>query len=310
MTEELKPQVKLYAILAREAPIAVVFRRGPSRRVLLVLWETDHDRFYEGQWLKGRIYERRCDLSPTGERLIYFAANYKKPFFSWTAVSRPPFLTALALWPKGDAWGGGGLFAKQNTLLLNHRAGEMKLAEGFSLPESVQVEPFGAGPGWGEDSPIVDARLERDGWRKVQEGEAIRHGFGASIWVEFNPAEVWAKPDPLSGARLELQMQIQGLRQRDGPWYVIEHSISDRSNGSTVSLGKTSWADWSPSGDLLFAKEGQLFRLGHAADGALNELERAKTLIDLSDRSFKNVKSPTEATEWDSNLRLEDSAAL
>lgn len=67
MNEEVKPQVRLYAILAREAPIAVVFRRGPSKRVLLVLWQTDSDCFYEGQWLKGRIYERRCDLSPKGE---------------------------------------------------------------------------------------------------------------------------------------------------------------------------------------------------------------------------------------------------
>lgn len=310
MTEELKPQVKLYAILAREAPIAVVFRRGPSRRVLLILWHTDRDQFHEGQWLKGRIYERRCDLSPTGERLIYFAANYKNPFFSWTAVSKPPFLTALALWPKGDAWGGGGLFENENKILLNHRAEEMKLAEGFSLPKDVQIEPFGARPGWGEDNPILDARLSRDGWRNIEEAkEAVKHSLGASIWMEFNPPEVWAKPHPKLGARHELQMQIQGLHQRDGPWYVIEHFISDRSNASTVSLGKTSWADWCPSGDLLFAKEGKLFRLGHSADGALNELERAKTLIDLSYRSFKNVKSPTEAKEWDSNLGLEDSAA-
>lgn len=67
MIEELKPQVRLYAILARKAPIAVIFRRGPSKRVLLVLWHTDNDQFHEGQWLKGRIYERRCEKvkSPT-----------------------------------------------------------------------------------------------------------------------------------------------------------------------------------------------------------------------------------------------------
>jgi cytochrome bd-type quinol oxidase subunit 2 len=28
-----------------------------------------------GQWLKGRIYERRSDLSPDGKHLIYFAMN-------------------------------------------------------------------------------------------------------------------------------------------------------------------------------------------------------------------------------------------
>ena len=70
--------VRLYAILARESHRAVVFRRGPSKQVLLVSWNTDTDAFTEGQWLKGRIYERRCDLSPDGELLLYFAANWKE----------------------------------------------------------------------------------------------------------------------------------------------------------------------------------------------------------------------------------------
>jgi hypothetical protein len=55
----------LYA-LAREAPFALVFRRGPSKSALLIGWNTSNDTFQPGQWFKGRIYERRCDLSPTG----------------------------------------------------------------------------------------------------------------------------------------------------------------------------------------------------------------------------------------------------
>src|SRR5262249_25498999 len=52
--------------------------------------------------VQGRIYERRCDLTPAGDRLVYFAASFRQPLHSWTAISRPPYLTALALWPKGD----------------------------------------------------------------------------------------------------------------------------------------------------------------------------------------------------------------
>lgn len=102
-----KAQARLYCILARDAPVAVIFRRGPNKRVLLLLWRTDTDQFYEGQWLKGRIYERRCDLSPNGTRLIYFAANYKRPYFSWTAVSRPPFLQRWRSGPKATAGAAG-----------------------------------------------------------------------------------------------------------------------------------------------------------------------------------------------------------
>jgi hypothetical protein len=185
MTEDIKSQVRLYAILAREAPAAVVFRRGPSKQILLVLWQTDTDQVYEGQWLKGRVYERRCDLSPTGKRLIYFAANYKNPYFSWTALSQPPFLTALALWPKGDGWGGGGLFVKENEILLNHRSEEMELAEGFELPRRTSVKPFGSRPGWGEDSPIMDVRLNRDGWRRIQDGKAIEHSLRIPVCLSL-----------------------------------------------------------------------------------------------------------------------------
>jgi hypothetical protein len=90
---------RLYAIIARERRRAVVFRRGPSRLVRLLIWELGSDTLVGGQWLKGRIYEQRCDVSPDGEMLAYFAASYRPPFETWTAISRPPYLTALALWP-------------------------------------------------------------------------------------------------------------------------------------------------------------------------------------------------------------------
>ncbi len=157
-------QVRLYAILAREAPTAVVFRRGPSNHVLLIKWDTSDDTFEQGQWLKGRIYERRCDLSPDGKMLIYFAANYRKPYYSWSAISRPPYLTGLALWPKGDGWGGGGHFLRRGKIALNHRDNEMELATGYSVPRWLKVTQFGQRPGWGEDDPIWPERLKRDGW--------------------------------------------------------------------------------------------------------------------------------------------------
>lgn len=296
MTTELKPQVRLYAILARATNKAVVFRRGPSKRVQLLLWHTDVDEFEEGQWFKGRIYERRCDLSPSGKLLVYFAADYKKRFFSWTAVSKPPFLTALALWPKGDCWGGGGLFAGEKVLHLNHREGEMQLAEGFNVPKNFRVKPLGQHSGGGEDNPIEDARLTRDGWKMIQTGEAIQHGQRHSIWIKFKPPLVYSKPH--ARGRYELQTYIHGINERDGPWYIVEHVVRDTKNGSTLSLGRADWADWCHSGDLLFANYGRLFRLGFSKTGVLNELTSAKLLIDLNDRTFREMEAPAEAKQW------------
>jgi hypothetical protein len=267
----------------------------------LVQWRTDTDQFQEGQWLKARIYERRCDLSENGKRLIYFAANHKKPYYSWTAISKPPFLTALALWPKGDCWGGGGLFEKNHQILLNHRAAEMELAEGFKLPRHFQIKPLHEGSGWGEDSPIVDMRLSRDGWRIVQDGNSMHRSVRASVSIDFNPPLIWARPHPRLGDRYELRMEIQGIDQRDGPWYVIEHSVRDKRTKSTIALGRTEWADWCQSGDLLFAKEGKLFRIGLSSAGVLMDLENAKLLIDLTDRTFTELEPSSDARNWRNN---------
>ncbi|MEK6804025.1 MAG: hypothetical protein AABZ34_15370 [Nitrospirota bacterium] len=70
-------------LLAREAPVGLVIRRGPSRQVCTLLWDRRTDTFTLGQWFKGRIYERRCDLSPDGTHFIYFAMDGK-----WGGLSK------------------------------------------------------------------------------------------------------------------------------------------------------------------------------------------------------------------------------
>ena len=298
MAPELKPQVRLYAILARAANVAVVFRRGPSKRVQLWRWHTDVDEFEEGQWFKGRIYERRSDLSPSGRLLVYFAAKHKQPLFSWTAVSKPPFLTALALWPKGDCWGGGGLFEGENRLLLNHREGETELAEGFTVPSKFQTKPLRKHSGGGEDSPIMDIRLARDGWKLIQDGKSSEHGLRHSIWIKIEPPMIYSKRHARTRGRYELQTHIHGIHERDGPWYIVEHVVHDTKKGTALSLGRADWADWCHSGDLLFSNYGRLFRLGFSRAGVLNELSTAKLLIDLNDRTFKAMEAPAEAKQW------------
>ncbi len=57
---------RLFIIVARKSHAAVIFRRGPAKWVQLIKWNTKTDTFEAGQWFHGRIYERRCDLSPDG----------------------------------------------------------------------------------------------------------------------------------------------------------------------------------------------------------------------------------------------------
>jgi hypothetical protein len=257
---------------------------------LLVAWRTDDDTFEEGQWLSGRVYERRCDLSPNGNYLLYFAAKWKEPLASWTAVSRPPYFTAIALWPKGDAWGGGGLFDDDRTIRLNHRATQLELAPEFHLPRRMKVCGLvPPGYGEGEDGPVWETRLRRDGWTMVQDGKSKETQRGAKVWIEYDPPCIYAKPRP-GAPRTVLRMIVHGLHEREGPWYVTDHEVL--SPKRTIALPQTEWADWDRQGDLLYASGGALHRLDPASDAP------AKRLIDLNDRTFVNRPPKARAREW------------
>jgi hypothetical protein len=288
---------RLFVLLARAANVGVVFRRGPSKQVLLLKWDLERDHFEVGQWLKGRIYERRCDLSPSGDRLVYFAATYRGPYQTWTAVSRPPYFTALALWPKGDAWGGGGLFSRENELLLNHPPEQMTLADGFSIPRSFKV---GALPteGQGEDSPIFEEHLRRDGWEVLQRGTWVTQDRLAHVWVRCDPPEVWSKPHPLGSVDCQLLQRCEGLHEKNGSWYMTSYQLKGRHPSESRDLGRADWADWSQDGHLLFAREGKIFRIAMASATRFDVTAPLCELADLSALTFVRRTTPQEAKGW------------
>ena len=69
---------RLFALLAHSANVGVLLRRGPTRWVRMIRWDVSNDKFELGQWLNGKIYEDRCDLSPDGKLLAYIAAKPHK----------------------------------------------------------------------------------------------------------------------------------------------------------------------------------------------------------------------------------------
>lgn len=113
---------RLFVIMAARAPRAVILRRGPASWVQLVLWDTLCDLFTPGAWFRGRIYEEKCDLSPDGELFLYAALQGRRLrsdySHAWTALSRPPWLHALVLWPMHTTYGGGGRFVGNRQLIV------------------------------------------------------------------------------------------------------------------------------------------------------------------------------------------------
>jgi hypothetical protein len=190
-------RARLFVIMAGRSPRAVILRRGPSPWSHVIRWNTSKDEFEHGAWFKGRIYEQRCDLSPDGELLLYFAlkgsrwrTNYHG---AWTAVSRAPWLHALALWPEGSTWGGGRRFVAEREIVLrsggltvhpDHPARGLKLSTGDCPTHASDGAVEGAE--WSGRDHAGNAVFTRDGklFRRV-----------ASRVVEiadFNPL----KPEP------------------------------------------------------------------------------------------------------------------
>lgn len=111
---------RLFPFLATDAPVGLIIRRGPSAYMGCIAWNRTDDTFIYGQYMKGRIYEELCDLSPDGKHFIYASLSYdsKSDFLgNLTAVSRVPFLKGLAVY---DAYlyQYGGIFTSNNTFWL------------------------------------------------------------------------------------------------------------------------------------------------------------------------------------------------
>ncbi len=135
----------IHILFASEPSKAVVVRRGPSKWVQILLWDTKTDSIEPGSWFHGRIYEEGCSLSPDGQLFAYFATKYHGPKtrgvnYAYTAISRPPWLKALAIWPMDDTWGGNTKFVDNQTLMIDCPHWE-KLHTEDTLPEGMNILP-------------------------------------------------------------------------------------------------------------------------------------------------------------------------
>jgi hypothetical protein len=294
----VKPAARLFVLLALKAPIGVIFRRGPSNQVLLIKWDLDRDTFEFGQWLKGRVYERRCDISPTGDLLLYFASDSRRAFSSWSAISRPPYFSAIAIWPKGNTFGGGGIFSSQSEVLLDRQPWEVtEVPDGFSIPKWLTVGRMDR-HSWEEFDPSSpwSKRLNRDGWTMTAYPDKTKDEFGAEMALEFDPPITWQKANPRYPEAYTLQMSILGLGGKNGPSIVIEYSVVGK-YGDVEMIGRSEWAEWSHDGDLLFAQSGCLFRL-RCQNRKLGFIEESEQLADFTHLEFHRLEPPEDAFLW------------
>lgn len=271
---------RLHIVFASDKPVAVVFRRGPSKQVCTLLWDRQKDEFKLGQWLKGRIYERRADLSPDGKYLIYFAMNGKwtsETKGSWTAVSRAPWLKAISLYGKGDCWEGGGLFLTKNKFWLNDRyfMPEKTLRESNEVYRDASYIPeghFGA-----EDTGVYYRRLLRDGWQITNR---IERG-------QWDVTTIFEKVCPQGWVLRKFAHEQIGAPPGKG-CYWDEHKLINEPSETIIPCQDWEWAEVDRK-TIVWASGGCLYRANFAGKTGLSE---AKMLYDFNPLEFEEVIAP------------------
>ncbi len=260
---------RLHVIFAREKALAVVFRRGPSKYVGTFLWDREKDSFQQGQWLNGRIYERRSDISPDGKYLIYFALNGKwdsETKGSYTAVSRPPWLKAIALYGKGDTWGGGGLFQSKKSYSLDgchDPKGPLKESKEISRNDSPLLkEQFGK-KDWG----IYSQRLFRDGWKPTLPQEKY--------------LDAWSQ-------NYEKQLPFDWVLRKFSDHDFEAHEMVNKKSGAVISGEDWEWADLDDE-TLVWAEKGCIYRATIKDTESLGE---PRLLYDFNPLKFEAIQAP------------------
>jgi hypothetical protein len=105
--------VRVFGIGATAADVVAVLRRGPSGWCQAGRWDIAARRYAPGSWLHGTVYPQRCDLSADGRYLCYVALKGNSTWElggTYIAVSRLPWLTALAAWRTPGTWTRGAHF--------------------------------------------------------------------------------------------------------------------------------------------------------------------------------------------------------
>lgn len=165
----------------------------------------DRDVFEDGAWFRGRIYEDKCDVSPDGRWLLYAAHQGSRLntsyTHSWTAVSRLPWLHALALWPMGTTYGGGGRFVDAHTVILrvgqaqthpDHRNTRLKVLEGEAALQRSDGRVEGADfSGRDRDGRVIYARAGKL-WRRIGDRDELVRDF-CGLQPTPEPAPPWAR---------------------------------------------------------------------------------------------------------------------
>lgn len=274
---------RIFGIPAAEAPVVAVMRRGPTDWWHLGRWDVAGDRYEPGAWFKGALYPQKCDLSPDGRWFGYSALKYGREWSAgdiYEAVSRLPWLEALAAWNAGTTYTRGFHFVAGAA---GHNA--------MGVPDVGDIEPCLRELGIALN-PIEQFAVERRrGWSESADTPARTD---SDPWDDRRNVEL-VKVQPGESSRYVLHVSGSYAGHRSSP-QVREpavYSLTDAS-GAMYVLDDVQWADWDERGRLLMATTaGELQIRVPGDDGWHTVFAEDLTVVRPDPRP-----APPWATEW------------
>lgn len=238
-------KARLFGIPATRSPIVALLRRGPSDWSQVSRWDTLAGTVEPGAWIRANLYPQRCDLSPDGRWFAYFtlrASARWKAGPTYVAVSRLPWLTALAAWGTAGTWTRGVHFTDDRRIL------------GPGEPDEGDVGPLRVRYGFGLEvnRPIAFAVERRRGWLDAPGSPPLDRELDP--WDERRARGlVVHKPRPGTGPGTTLSVEgwFAAFRAGQPSWSGIAYRVIDREGRR--ELDGVQWADWDARGRLLVA---------------------------------------------------------
>ena len=267
---------RLHVLLASQAPQALIIRRGPAKQVATIGWNRKTDTFTLGQWLKGRIYEHECDLSPDGKYFLYSAIDHKGKQ-TWTALSRAPYLKALDFYTKDFPVISGGLFTSNKTYCIcaEHFNSYQYKKSNLLVSINNQIQPSSYQE---EVSATIEHRLTKNGWKKEQiETIPNKHTSDAIYSKRIN--------DHWQLIKLNHYNYLEHLPGK-GSFYET-HQLLNTKTDERIDLPYWEWADIDRH-RLVWAEQGKLMA------GTVNNkgLTNIKELFNFNDMKFEATIAP------------------
>jgi len=234
-----------------------------------------------GAWLRGTIYPQRCDLSLDGRFFVYFAMQASATWelgCMYVAISRLPWLTALAAWGTSGTWTRGCHFVPDADVLE------------VSEPEHGTVLRDRLRAGLALTRPASFAVERRRGW---VESDDSPPRDPQDMWDERRALTLrMTKPQPgSSDVRLEVTGGYAAFRSRG---YSDEVSYDVIAGGERLPLDALQWAEWAPDGNLLVATDA-----GRLEVREPSEWRGPGTVVaDLATQQPQAVEPPASARRW------------